>query len=69
MTMTIPLDPNPDDDDFCHDAIISGPWPNGKIMISISYNTRKRALIVLVKECKDLTAMDKNGFSDPFVKL
>lgn len=68
MTMTIPLDPNPDDDDFCQNAM-AGPWPNGNILISLSYNTKRRALMVLIKECKDLTAMDKNGFSDPFIKL
>jgi Ca2+-dependent lipid-binding protein len=35
----------------------------------LCYNTQKRALSVVIKRCINLLAMDKNGFSDAFVKL
>lgn len=44
-------------------------WPNGKILVSLCYNTKRRALVVLIKQCENLLPMDNNGFSDPFVKV
>ena len=40
-----------------------------QILISLSYNTKKRSLAVIICRCRNLPAMDSNGFSDPFVKL
>lgn len=64
--MSIPLEA---EDKHCVDAAACGPWPNGRILVAICYNTRLRALIVQVKRCGNLLARDKNGLSDPFVKL
>ena len=64
--MTIPLGA---EDQYSIEASTSGPWPRGHIFISLSYNTKKRALVVMVKRCTDLLPMDSNGSSDPFVKL
>lgn len=50
-------------------AVLEGPWPRGQILLAITYNTKKRALQVLIKECKNLISMDSNGLSDPFVKM
>lgn len=41
----------------------------GQIQVSLSYCTRRRALLVMVHRATDLLPMDGNGFSDPFVKL
>ena len=57
------------DDQFSMDASGSGPWARGQILISLSYNTKRRALVVNVKRCINLVSMDNNGFSDPFIKL
>lgn len=41
----------------------------GQIQISLSYCTRRRALLIMVHRATNLLSMDSNGFSDPFVKL
>jgi len=41
----------------------------GQIQISLSYCTRRRALLVTIHRATNLLPMDNNGFSDPFVKL
>lgn len=48
---------------------LSRDSPNGQLLIALCYNTQKRALSVVIKRCINLMAMDKNGLSDPFVKL
>ncbi|XP_063696197.1 rabphilin-3A isoform X2 [Culicoides brevitarsis] len=47
----------------------SESWPNGRIFVSLSYNTLKRSLVVIIKQCENLIPMDTNGLSDPFVKI
>lgn len=65
--MTIPLGP---EDKFSIEALsLSGGSHNGQILIALCYNTQKRALSVVIKRCINLLAMDKNGLSDPFVKM
>jgi hypothetical protein len=63
--VTIPLGP---EDRFSMESL-STDSNNGQILLSICYNTHKRALSVVIKRCINLIAMDKNGFSDAFVKL
>ncbi|KAF7991332.1 hypothetical protein HCN44_002894 [Aphidius gifuensis] len=41
----------------------------GKIQLSLTYNTRRRALLVNIQRANNLLPMDSNGLSDPFVKL
>ena len=41
----------------------------GQIHLTLSYSTRRRALLVTVERATNLLSMDSNGFSDPFVKL
>jgi hypothetical protein len=64
--MTIPLGP---EDEYSPDAETSEPQQRGQILISLCYNTQKRALMVVVKRCSNLISMDNNGYSDPFIKL
>lgn len=64
--MTVPLDV---EDNYCIEAAMSGPWQFGQILIALCYNTKRRSLIVRIDRCTNLMAMDKNGFSDPFIKL
>lgn len=63
--MTIPLGP---EDRFAMESLMRDS-PNGQILIALCYNTQKRALTVVIKRCINLLAMDKNGLSDPFVKM
>ncbi|XP_070496175.1 double C2-like domain-containing protein beta isoform X2 [Chironomus tepperi] len=63
--MTVPLGP---EDKFSMESL-STQTSNGQILIALCYNTQKRALCVVIKRCINLLAMDKNGFSDAFVKL
>lgn len=57
------------EDQYSTEAELAQSWPNGKMLISLCYNTKRRALVVNVKQCINLLAMDNNGSSDPFVKL
>lgn len=41
----------------------------GQIQLTLSYCTRRRVLLVTIHQAMNLLPMDKNGFSDPFVKL
>lgn len=63
--MTIPLGP---EDKFSMESL-STQTANGQILIALCYNTQRRALAVVIKRCINLIAMDKNGFSDAFVKM
>jgi hypothetical protein len=63
--MTIPLG---SEDRFSMESL-STDSTNGQILIALCYNTQKRALSVVIKRCINLLAMDKNGFSDAFVKM
>jgi hypothetical protein len=63
--MTIPLGP----EERFSMMSLSTDSPNGQILIALCYNTQKRALTVVIKRCINLLAMDKNGFSDAFVKV
>ncbi|KAM4829934.1 double C2-like domain-containing protein alpha isoform 1-T1 [Thomomys bottae] len=40
----------------------------GRILLSLSYDSRRRGLLVGVIRCAHLAAMDVNGYSDPYVK-
>ncbi|XP_055846039.1 rabphilin-3A isoform X2 [Episyrphus balteatus] len=64
--LTVPLGV---EDQYSNEAEISQTWPRGKICISLCYNSKKRSLVVVVKQCINLLPMDNNGSSDPFVKL
>ncbi|XP_058978533.1 rabphilin-3A-like [Musca domestica] len=64
--ISVPLGP---EDQYSNAAEMSQEWPHGKMLISLCYNTKKRALTVNVKQCIDLIPMDNNGSSDPFVKI
>ncbi|KAK6620624.1 hypothetical protein RUM43_010916 [Polyplax serrata] len=44
-------------------------WSRGRILVTLCYSTKKRALIVLVGRCTNLLPMDNNNLSDPFIKL
>lgn len=55
-------------DEICQKAS-SAIFTRGSILIALCYNTKRRALVVQIKRCTNLIAMDNNGFSDPFVKV
>ncbi|XP_065392851.1 double C2-like domain-containing protein alpha isoform X3 [Macaca fascicularis] len=40
----------------------------GRILLSLSYSSRRRGLLVGILRCAHLAAMDVNGYSDPYVK-
>ncbi|XP_005405266.1 PREDICTED: double C2-like domain-containing protein alpha isoform X2 [Chinchilla lanigera] len=40
----------------------------GRILLSLSYSSRRRGLLVGIIRCAHLAAMDVNGYSDPYVK-
>lgn len=63
--MTIPLGP---EERFSMESL-STDSSNGQILIALCYNTQKRSLSIVIKRCINLLAMDKNGFSDAFVKV
>lgn len=63
--MSVPLC---SEDQYCIEASSAG-HAYGSILLGLSYNTKKRSLVVQIKRCANLMAKDNNGFSDPFVKL
>lgn len=40
----------------------------GRILLSLSYSSPRRGLLVGILRCAHLAAMDVNGYSDPYVK-
>lgn len=40
----------------------------GRILLSLSYSSPRRGLLVGIVRCAHLAAMDVNGYSDPYVK-
>ncbi|CAH0685770.1 unnamed protein product [Chilo suppressalis] len=51
-------------------SVSSGSEPTGpRILLALCYNTKKRALVVIVCRGAELPPRDSNGYSDPFVKL
>ncbi|XP_077286828.1 rabphilin [Arctopsyche grandis] len=54
---------------LCAESDVVDQLMKPQILISLSYNTKKRSLAVIICRCRNLPAMDNNGFSDPFVKL
>jgi len=41
----------------------------GRLHFSVSYDFNKRSLVVEIHEAENLPAMDRNGTSDPYVKV
>jgi len=41
----------------------------GRLHFSVSYDFNKRSLVVEIHEAENLPAMDRNGLSDPYVKV
>ncbi|OQV25295.1 Mitogen-activated protein kinase 14 [Hypsibius exemplaris] len=41
----------------------------GRILLSLLYSAKRQALVVGIVRCAALAAMDRDGFSDPYVKI
>ncbi|KAH7731919.1 CRE-SNT-2 protein [Aphelenchoides avenae] len=61
----IPADPEPNASDDADDAAQG----YGKIHFSLEYCFETNKLSVAIVECENLPAMDRNGMSDPYIKL
>ena len=51
------------------DGSAPGEGELGKILVSLRYSSSRGALTVGIVRCAHLPARDKNGFSDPYVKV
>jgi len=54
---------------FADDDDTGASYGLGRLNFSIVYDFSKRSLIVRVREAENLPAKDKNGTSDPYVKV
>ena len=41
----------------------------GQICLGLTYVSKRKSLLVNIKECSNLLPMDNNASSDPFIKL
>ncbi|KAI8116645.1 Double C2-like domain-containing protein beta [Lucilia cuprina] len=63
--ISVPLGP---EDQYSNAAEMSQEWPHGKVLVSLCYNTKRRALTVNIKQCVNLIPMDNNGMWHYVVK-